>query len=446
MTQWMDLRERFLVSAPLKAAAFFIFFFLLAPYPACAGGGDAADAEVSAEGTEVVTLAELIDTAREHNPRVKAARAELERTMRKKPRARGLDDPVLTYTEPVREIETRLGPQERVFTLSQKLPFPGKLGLKADIVDREVEIARTRYEKTLRDLTAEVKKVFYELYFIDRALDLDRENKAVLDYFAEVSRTNYGLDVSELDELVRARKSSAQASFDLLMLEDMREGVVARINTLLDRVPSASVARAGEPEIGEIDMELAELAEQAARYNEEVKIAGLEVKKTELELRLAGYSWRPDFNVGVNYSQIGDPGTGVADAGEDAVAITLGVNIPIWFSKNRAAVEEQRMGLEKRLLEKKGVVAEVTNRVRKVWFDLVTSQRIMELYGERLIPEAEESVAFAEARYKTGREKLARLLEVQSMWINFRLVYYRAVANYLNSMAELERLIGREFD
>lgn len=407
----------------------------LSAVPAAAG---------TAPGEEAVSLESLVEYALENNPRIRAARLEWERVKERYPQARSLDDPVLMYTQPGREIETRLGPQERVIGLSQKIPFPGKLALKGEIVNKEIEIARTRYEKAERDLRAEVKKAYYDLYFMDRAIELDSENKAVLDYFFEISRTNYGLDVSELDELVRAQRSSAMASLGLLKAREMREGVAARINTLLDRGPGTPVGRTAGVEPVEFGYNEEELVEWAATYNDEVRIAGVEIERGELEKRLAGYAWKPDFQVGVNYSQIGDPPMRVDDAGEDAWALTLGVNIPIWFSKNRAAVTEKELGLEKRLFERNAAVTYAANRVRKEYFDLITSKRIIDLYGGKLIPEAKESVDFAEARYKTGKEMLGRLLETQSMWISFRLVYHRAVSDYMKSMAELERLSGRE--
>lgn len=428
----------------LLAAVLVIAAVVLGLGPAAALSAEDRDSEPADAAVETVTLDELLAEARENNPRVKAARAEWEKVKERYPQAVSLDDPMLTYMQPVREVETRLGPQERMIGLSQRIPFPGKLGTRGEIVEKEAEIARTRYEKTLRDLAAEVKKAYYDLYFIDRAVELDHENKAVLDYFFDVSRTNYGLDVSELDELVRAQKSSAMATLDLLKAREMREAAVSRINTLLDRPPHSPLATPAEVEPGEFAHAPDDLYEWAAESNEEVKIAGLEVEKSELEKRLAGYAWKPDFNLGVNYTQIGDTGFGGADAGEDAFAVTLGVNIPLWFSKNRAAVSEKELGLERRLFERSAAVTDVTNRVRRVYFDLLTAKNIMDLYGGKLIPEAKESLDFAEARYKTGREMLGRLLETQSMWINFRLVYYRAVADYFKSAAELERLTARE--
>ncbi|MFQ5441586.1 MAG: TolC family protein [Thermodesulfobacteriota bacterium] len=394
---------------------------------------------------EKTTLKEVLEVAFKNNPRLKAARKNWERVKHRYPRAVSLEDPVFKYTQPIKEIETRLGPQDRVFSLSQKFPFPGKLGLRGDIVNKEVDIARTRYEKTGRDLRAEVKKTFYELFFTDMAVQLDKEKKAVLEYFFKLSRVNYGLDVSELDELVRAGKSSAKATFDLLKVKDMREALAARLNALLDRPPTTTVPPAEEPVFIDFPYSREELFSLASAHNDEVRIAGIEVEKSELEKRLAGYTYLPNFMVGVNYSQIGPPPSVIPDAGDDAVSVTLGVSIPLWFSKNRAAVSEGATNMEQKVFEKGAVVREVEGLVKRFYFNLMTSSRIAKLYRERFIPDAKESVEFAEARYKTGKETLGRLLETESMWIDFRLVYYRAFADYLKSAAELERLTAREF-
>jgi len=407
----------------------------------------AASAGEAGPGAESVpaTLNELVLEALDNNPRVMAARLRWEGVREKHPQATSYEDPMLMYTQPIREIETRLGPQERVIALSQKIPFPGKLGLKGEIASKEIEIARTGYEKAMRDLTTEVKKAYYELYYVDKSIELAKENDAVLDYFAEVSRANYGLSVSQLDELVRAQTLSARASLDLIRLDDIRAGAVSRLNALLYRPEDAPVGALADPGLKPFQYRLDELKAWAMENYEGLKIAGLNAQKSELETRLARYAYLPNFNIGVNYSQIGDPPNAMTpDAGEDAYAITFGINIPIWFARNRAGVREASIDRERSFVEKNAVANELENDLKRVYFNLTSASRIVELYGKSLVPEAKESLEFAEARYKNGEEMIGRLLETQSLWINFRLVYLRAFADYLKSVAELERLTGRE--
>ncbi len=389
-------------------------------------------------------LKDFLNIARKNNPALKAAYRHWKMMEYRPDQVRSLDDPVLKYTEPAKEIETRLGPVDRSFSLNQKLPFPGKLRLRGTIAEKASRIAKTRYEKILRDLTAEVKKTYYELYFVDKAVELQKENEVVLEYFAEVSRRNYGLDVSELDELVRAQKSSAKAAFGLLKAKDMRSTVVARLNTLLDRAPGTAVGAIHEPGFVEMNLDVEKMYELAGKYNEDVRLAGLKVEKSELEKRLAGFTYLPNFSLGVNYSQIGLPPSNVRSGGDDAISFSLGLSIPIWFKKNRASVSEKNELLNESRFEKRAAMQTVKGLVDKVYYNMSTSRSITLLYKKRFIPEAKESMDFAEARYKTGKESLGRLLETESMWIDFRLLYYRAFTDYLKSISELERLTARD--
>ncbi len=391
-------------------------------------------------GDSTLRLEELLKEAEENNPRLNAARVEWERVKRTYSQEVSLDDPILTYTYPIEEIETRLGPQEHVVMLSQKLPFPGKLGIKGDIADKDAEIARLNYELARSGLFAKIKKTFYELYYVDKAIELAKENKTVLDYFKDVSKSNYGLNVSKLDELVRAQRLEANASEKLVVLRELRKSVASRLNALLDRAPQYPVGTPDEPMLEPIEYTEEELARLAAINYEGVKIAELMVDKSELKARLSRYKYRPDFRVGVNYSVIGDPPMPVEDAGRDAIGVVFGVNIPLWFGKNSAAIDEARLGREKSFIEKQAVINELRDEVKRAYLELKSAEKVVTLYKDSLISEAEESLEFAEARYKSGEEMLGRLLEAQSMVINFKLAHYRAVSDYLKAAAELERL------
>ncbi len=390
-----------------------------------------------------MSLADLVRQAVEKNPEIKAARLEWARVIQRYPQAVSYDDPMLTFTYGVEEIETRLGPQDHVLSLSQRLPFPGKLSLKGDVVAKEVEIARTRYERTVRDVIVDVKKSFYELYYIDRAIKLTEQNKKVLEHFTKISTTDYALDATALNDVVKAQSQYAQASYDLILLKEMRAAEATRLNTLLDRDPEYRIEGLEEPQIGEFDHTLEELYEWAVK-NEELRIAGLEVEKNDLEVSLSKYKYLPDFSLGVNYSSIGDPArAGLDDAGRDALSVTFGINIPIWFSKNRAAVSEAELKKERALRERAAVRNEILNRVKNTFFKLTNSERLIELYGKSLIPQAQQSMEIAETWYKEGQGSFTGLLETQSIWLNFQLAYFRAVADYLKNLAELERITGR---
>ena len=48
----------------------------------------------------------------------------------------------------------------------------------------------------------------------------------------------------------------------------------------------------------------------------------------------------------------------------------------------------------------------------------------------------------AEAGRDAGRDTYGRLLEAQSVWLNFRLAYRRALADHEQMVVRLEQLVG----
>lgn len=282
------------------AATALLLITPLVHLPVTASAGET----VAREEEGASTLRGLIRYAVDNNPRIKAARLEWARVIEKYPQATAYDDPVLSFTYAIDEIETRLGPQEQIFKLSQRLPFPGKLSLKGEAVAKEVEIAKTMYESVVRDVIVSVKKSFYELYYIDMALTLTEQNKKVLEHFTKIATTDYSTDATTLNDVVKAQAQYAQASYDLILLEEMRSAEVTRLNTLLNRDPEEEVTGLEGPEMGEPTFTLEDLY-RWARENEELRMAESRVEKSEIEESLARYAFLPDFHLGLNYSQIG---------------------------------------------------------------------------------------------------------------------------------------------
>ena len=400
------------------------------------------------EGAQTVGLKELIEEGLDASPRLKAAKLEWARVIEKYPQATAWSDPMLTYMYPIDPIETRLGPTEQGFMLSQKIPFPGKLDLKGRIVIKEVKMARVAYEGSVRDLVVDIKKTYYELYYLDTAIRLAGQNLAVLGHLSELGTTDYAGDSAALSDVIKAQSMYAQAGYDLLLLKELRYVEVTRVNTLLDRHPESPLPPVEEPQMERVghtlsDITLDDLYEMASG-NEEVRSARLKVEKSELAVDLSEYKNYPDFKVGLNYTDIGEAAMpGVDGSGRDAVAVTFNINLPLWFSKNKAARAEAVLGRKKATMELRARENDVENMVKKHFFKVRNSERLVELYSNHLVPQARRTMETAETWYETGEGSLAQLLETQSIFYNFQLAYHRAAADYLRHLADLESVTGR---
>ncbi|MCK4739342.1 MAG: TolC family protein [Deltaproteobacteria bacterium] len=434
-----------------KKLLHFILIFVLAVTMTSISGSVsiAADspkttAKISKNTSEnTITVQALIEEALSSNPRIKANQLLWESTAELETQARAYDEPLISYTKPMREIETRLGPQEHIFKLSQKIPFPGKLGKKSLIAKKEAEIAEEKYEQSKTNLRAIIKKTFFELHYLQEAIIITKEKNAVLDYFKKISQSNYNLGLSGLDILIRAQKQSAETALKLINLEQKKTTLRGRLEVLLNKKSPLSGKTLKVPDVVALQITEDEAIRLALLNQNEIKIANLGIEKTRLKRDLTSYNYLPDFQIGVTYSSIGEPVMTIEDGGQDALALTFGVKIPLWFGKYRAKGAESRLLQERAQVIKDALVTETENNVETLISEINNFLRIFSLYDTQIIPEARSAVLFAEARYKSGEEKLAKLLETQSMWLNFRLTLARTKANYLKSTAELERLLNR---
>ena len=94
--------------------------------------------------TDSAQLAQYIQEALDRSPLLQEALSRYRASLQKVPQVTALSDPVLGYTQFLRSIETRVGPQVNSFSISQKIPWFGKLNLQGQMAVKE---AAAQYER-----------------------------------------------------------------------------------------------------------------------------------------------------------------------------------------------------------------------------------------------------------------------------------------------------------
>ena len=390
-------------------------------------------------------LNQLIKQAVDNNPKLKSRKLAWQKLIHQYPQATAYADPSLTYTEAINPIETRLGPQDRVLALKQKLPFRGKRALKGEIVKKDIEIAKVNFDKASRDLVVAVKKSFYELVYIENAIKLSLQNKGALEKITRIATTDYASSTSTLNDVAKAQSQYAQVSYDVQLLDELRSTEKTQINTLLNRNPEQpfqinSTVRP-PPKFAHSVARLYHWAES----NEENSIADLNIQKSQVQTRLSNYTSLPDFTLGAAYSQIGKRDiTGLENNGRDAFSINIGINIPLNRAKNNAIKEQARINHLKQTQDKKSLKNSLNRKVKSLYFKLNNAYRQTVLYNKNLIPQANRAMQIAQLQYRENKGAIAAYLETQSTWLNFQLAYQRAVADYWKNLIELEKITGKK--
>ena len=136
-------------------------------------------------------LRAYVSEALERNPTAFGSLARYRAARQRVPQVTALPDPVVSFTQALRSVETRVGPQLNSVTLSQTFPWFGTLELRGRVALLEATALFHRYQATQRAIVADVKEAYYELAYVDADLDLAREEQSLLEHYETLARARY---------------------------------------------------------------------------------------------------------------------------------------------------------------------------------------------------------------------------------------------------------------
>ncbi len=395
------------------------------------------------ETEEKAVLSEIIQVALSQNPQIKAAEQEWQASLEGIPQAKALPDPVLSYSYFGQSIETRLGPQRNKISLSQKFPFFGKLSLRGEIARSQAWMFESQYRAVKADVELKVKQAFFSLYWLDKSLGISHEEKEVIQRLARVAQKKYETGQATQQDVLKAQLEISKVMDRILTLKQGRKAVVAELNSLLNRPAETHIGAVEEIEVPEFRAELNELYEWAKETRPELRKVQYLIEKNEKGLKLAKKNYFPDFQVMVDYIDIGGGTTMSPEDGRNAWMASVGINIPIWQKKLRAGEAEEATKLIASESLHKSVENETLSRVNELFFEVKTAEEQIKLYKFSLLPQAEQSFKASEIGYLTGKVDFLNLLDSERMVLMIKNGYYKAISDLNKSVARLERMIGR---
>ncbi|MFQ5630766.1 MAG: TolC family protein [bacterium] len=412
--------------------------FLLAGLP----GNAFVQNQTTRDAMVPANLDKMIHLAIERNPAIKAAESRYRAYATIPKQVSTLPDPILGYTRWSSSVETRVGPQENVFALSQRIPFPGKLGLKGKMAGQDAEAVQYGYDATKRDVVFKIKSTYADLYRIDQSLAILDAYQSLLRDFSTVAATKYATGQGIQAQVLKADVEISSISAKKLDFEKMRTGVVARLNALTDMPANSSIGIAAEIDTTRLRNDEQALTARALSKRQELLANQAMIEKAGYMRKLAKKNYWPDFNVQATYVTIPKVNDQFVDSGRDPFSVMVGLNLPIWFGKRSAAVEQAEETRAAQQLMYENLYNMVEAEIMDIVFQLKTIEETLLLYEQGLLIQAESSLESATSAYKTGNLDFLNLLDAERMLLQLRLAYIGEQANHYKQIAALERAIG----
>ncbi len=390
----------------------------------------------------LLSLEETITFALANNPGIRAARAGWKAAENRPKVVSALPDPVLGLTYSVEEIQTRNGAIRGGLMLSQKFPWLAKLKAKSEIAQSQADAFEESYESTRLEVVSKVKQAYFELYWITKAIAITESNLGLMKQLERVTQTKYATGKVPQQDVLKAQVEISKLQNDLETFIEMKTTSEARLNALLGRPPEAPLGEPEGIEFKRLTLDLDSLYKLARDSSPNLRLHQRLIEKAERELRLAKLEYYPDFTLGVQYQDVGRGAPMAPNEGRDAWSARFSMNLPIWWGKRKAGVNEANT----RALSQRFAYDNRENmlyfEIKDSYFRINTAQRQIQLYKDSLIPRAEQSLRVSEESYKADKTDFLNLIDSQRMLLHFQLAYQRALTDFHQNLAELEEAVG----
>ncbi len=325
-----------------------------------------------------------------------------------------------------------------MFSLSQMMPFPGKLTLKREIAKKKLEIAQAKTLKTKLKIIEEVRKSLLNLYLAHKTYEIAAEKNRLFLMIEELVKSMYISGMVPLSELTMAQMERYMSEENLLMAKQKIKSEEYMINNLMGREPSLPLGIPEEPVRFDIELNPETIIEKALTSSPEIIEKNKILESKEINYRLTKKEYYPDFTFTGTISKKPDPY-------EDMWGLSVSINIPLFYKKRqepmvREAISEKEESFHE--LETKRL--NVSSMVYDTYNMYTTGKETMKLYKEALIPKARENFEVTLTNYRSGKIELTSVIKALNTLIDTELNYLNRVMEYKMAIIRLYTLMGEQ--
>ena len=361
------------------------------------------------------------------------------------PQAGSLEDPMLELGLMNLPVDSFSFSQEAMtqkqLTITQKLPYPGKLDLKVRAANEDVNIAGQNLEDLKLKIVKEVKVAFFEYCFLKAAIETTQRSKILLEQFITIAESKYSVGKGIQQDVLKAQVERSQIIDDLIELNEKEEIEKGKLNSLMNRPPQAPLEIPHGLSRTQMNYSIEELQAMAEENRPFLKGLRSAIEKYKIKKQLAEKEYYPDFNVGFRYGQRED--SAVVEH-PDFVSAFVGINIPIWHkTKQSKKVNEESFKIEMaREAYNKGK-NRIDLQIKTILERMKRNSKLIELIRKGIIPQARQSLESALAGYSVDKVDFLTLLDNQVTLLNWEIKDHRELANYEQNLANLENVVGQ---
>jgi len=376
-----------------------------------------------------LSLEEAVAIAFEHEPGLKLLKEEIQGA-----RASTLIDSAWPAAEAGVSVEG-LGFTERAkqsdpeysLGLTQPLPFPGKLSLKANIGETYEQEASLRLERGKILLAAQVKKAYLKCLLSQQSVYFLGQSLETLADIQQNALARYSLGTVPYSEVLRLKMEMARSQNDLYAARQELMADLSTLKLLLGLEEQTVINLTSPLAYQELPDKPEVILEKARLTSPALQLARVKKDRSGLLIKLALKDRWPDFSLSFF----------APSRRWGAAGFSLGVNFPLFSRKNikgeklLAESEEQKASLSQKAAER---FFESQKKLALAGIDQARQQ--VRIFEESLLEDSKAELEKALNAYRLGQLDSLHLLDLFQATREMNFEYQRALYFYLCALAD----------
>ncbi len=392
----------------------------------------------------IVSLPTLVTEIAASNPELKFYEAEIASAKTRVGAAGALSDPELSVElgrKRVKDSTGVLAGEGMAWSVSvtQTIEWPGRIGLRKAIANRDVELAELGLARFRHALTARTRTLAYGLHAANVKAAAIRE---VADRFTALKETYLARDPAGVTPLLETRVIEAS---ELTLQRRASEAELALQSALIELnqlrgTPASASLRVSTPALKLNDAPAADALMTAARENNfEFRIRRVELEQQGYQVRLARNERYPGFSVSPFYSQ--------EKAGDRETTVGIGLSVPLPLtSRSRSAVDvaqaRQRQAETSVLVAQRDLEREVLIAAHAFSTKVAESRR----WAPNSAAKFREAADLADRHYRLGAVPIATYVELQNSYLDAVEALLDTQREALEAGLKLQQITGLDFN
>jgi cobalt-zinc-cadmium efflux system outer membrane protein len=393
-------------------------------------------------------LPALITTALANNPELKSSQARWRMFVSKATQAATLEDPMFMF-----KLQNMLAREPFVFNkdpqsakvigISQQLPFWGKRAIKQEVANLEAESYKWAIEERKLELTRMVKETYYQIWAVDKGLEIVAKNLRILTDFVTIAESKYSVGQGVQQDIFKAGLEKSRMVDMQITLKQQRKSLEANLNYLLYRPGNSPVGAVADFTLPQLSLSAEQLNQAALEKRPQIKSLASLTSKGQASHRLAQKEFYPDFNLSFEYMFKEAISTDmIADPGYNMFTLGVTFNLPFQQEKRHAMIAESTSETTMATEELNGLKNTISYTINDTLAQLDRRLKLVELYKGGIIPQAEQSLESAVISYRVNKVDFLTLLDGRMSLFTYERELYESQAEYMMKLAQLEAAVG----